>query len=226
MSWCASEERKFDKRDFFFSPLSESTRKKIQLDKVALYSVTDMKTADQISRLILSLVGPDVTITDATACIGGNVFSFCKFFKFVNAVECDKTRHDMLSSNLTVLNHRNVSTCCADYLTIMAELQQQVVFIDPPWGGPGYKKQVILDLSLSDVPLSQVCERLASLCSMVVMKLPTNFDIEKFESMVSVPVIRHTEFRKMLLLVVDYRNKDNDEFDEIADDLCKQLTIV
>jgi hypothetical protein len=43
------------------------------------------------------------TMTDGTACVGGNVVSFAKAFKHVHAVEIDRTRFDMLARNVGVL---------------------------------------------------------------------------------------------------------------------------
>ena len=65
-----------DKKDFLFRFISIEKRRQLKLDDEAFYSVTDQYTADRISRDILRVLPDLQIITDATACIGGNTYSF------------------------------------------------------------------------------------------------------------------------------------------------------
>ncbi|TMW58794.1 hypothetical protein Poli38472_006939 [Pythium oligandrum] len=222
-----------DKRDFFFRNLDFETRNMLQIDDVAAFSVTDFEMAKKISMAILELfptastkpdfpngnsprkengegnVPPDkypLVITDATACVGGNVLSFCDFFQHVNAVECDSTRISMLQNNLHVLNKSGVTCYMASYLDVMLHLSQDVVFIDPPWGGPEYKDLEFVDLYLDTQPLYRVCEKLRGHAQCVVLKVPTNFDDEKFARHVSGHVQVRKDFKKMHLVILDFRS--------------------
>lgn len=199
----------FDKRDFLYRDIPKNVRNMIQIDDVGLYSVTDMRTADQISDFISRLDGlkkDDIVITDATSCTGGNTFSFSKKFKTVHAVELDSNRFTMLRHNLDVLKCTNVHFYHENYVLLINRLEQDVVFLDPPWGGPSYKDQEKVDLYLGDVPLHQVCEDLKTKAKYVIIKAPLNLNYEKFQSNISGNINRHFEFRKMLLIVVDYRH--------------------
>ncbi|GLD94675.1 hypothetical protein PINS_up003299 [Pythium insidiosum] len=212
-----------DKRDFFFRNLDYETRCKLQIDDVASFSVTDFEMAKKISLAILSLFPsltnklPDdappsdakypLTITDATACVGGNVLSFCDFFEHVNAVECDTVRVGMLEHNLGVLKKSNALCLHANYLEVMRTLEQDVVFIDPPWGGPEYKELDQVDLFLGEQPLYAVCEKLRGHAQFVVLKVPTNFDDKKFSANVSGLVDVRKDFKKMHLVIVDFRSE-------------------
>ncbi|KAF0699104.1 Aste57867_10306 [Aphanomyces stellatus] len=197
-----------DKRDFLFGGISPDLRIQLQLDDVAQYSVTDTKTAARISHFLMSLDGltPASVITDGTACVGGNTASFCTFFRYVQAVEIDPTRFQMLVHNMhAVLGHVNIQCFCASYVDVAQCFYQDVVFMDPPWGGPEYRSRSTVDLFLGETPLATVCEALIGRTQYVVIKVPENFDLDKFTANVSGLVGCVSTFRKMMLVYVDYR---------------------
>lgn len=182
------------------------------MDAEAMFSVTDQYTADKISaeikkRIILHDNVTVKSIVDATACIGGNTMSFARYFDHVYAVEIDNTRYGYLRFNIQLLGLTNVSLQNADMLAALDQLpSMDVIFIDPPWGGPNYKSQDKLTLSLSGIPLSDVCQRLAEKRSWkyIVLKVPTNFDVDSFDALASSCMTRipsSTKFRKLLLLI-------------------------
>jgi 16S rRNA G966 N2-methylase RsmD len=155
----------------------------LQFSDEASYSITRPAKA----KLILRIIGmylhrqhkraSDCTITDGTACVGGDTLHFSKVFKHVHAVEVNPTHCRMLKTNLRVYGRTNVSVCCGDYLTRLPQLKQDVVFLDPPWGGRSYKKHERVSLSLSTVPIHEVVDRLFRTVSLIVLKTPTNFDV-------------------------------------------------
>ncbi|CAI5705768.1 unnamed protein product [Peronospora effusa] len=221
-----------DKRDFFFRNLDYELRNQLQVDEVAEFSVTDFEMATKISQAVLDLFAPlkeDTTsesgnedhedgrtaiqerkkyplvVTDGTACIGGNVLSFCDFFMHVNAIENNATRVQMLRHNLQVLKKTNVKCIHANYLDVMLELQQDVVFLDPPWGGPEYKDLNKVDLFLGDVPLHEICTRLQSSTKCIILKVPSNFDDAKFSQQVPGNVIIRRDLKKMHIVLLDFR---------------------
>lgn len=218
-----------DKRDFFFRNLEFETRNRLQIDDVAGFSVTEHEMATKISEAILALYAGDehgdsaqdqdqehrekssLTITDATACIGGNVISFCDYFAIVNAVECDLVRCEMLQHNLGVLEKGNAICIHASYLMVMQDLQQDVVFIDPPWGGPEYKDLAKVDLFLDGIPLYDICRMLHGRADIVVLKVPTNFDAEKFAEHVPGEVTVRKDFNKMHLVAIDFREERREQ---------------
>eukprot|EP00953_Heterococcus_sp_UTEX-ZZ885_P009792 5734-Heterococcus_DN1.PRE.4 len=64
-------------------------RSQLRFDATALYSVTDQRTADQITDILLALPGVDCDTTpmiDGTACVGGNVISFAGYGNFAKCV--------------------------------------------------------------------------------------------------------------------------------------------
>lgn len=218
-----------DKRDFFFRNLDFDTRNRLQIDDVAGFSVTEHEMATKISEAILALYAGDesvaqapasdqesrerssLTITDATACVGGNVISFCDYFAIVNAVECDLTRCEMLRHNLAVLKKDNAICIHASYLMVMHDLQQDVVFMDPPWGGPEYKDLAKVDLFLDDIPLYDICRMLHRRAKIVILKVPTNFDAQKFAERVPGKVTVRHDLNKMHLIAIDFREESSSQ---------------
>jgi 16S rRNA G966 N2-methylase RsmD len=195
-----------DKRDFLFRFIPTEKRKQLQLDEEALYSVTDQYTADKISKDILKKFPKVKIITDATACIGGNTFSFSKFFEKVYALEIDPVRYEFLKQNMEILEVKNTETYFGNLMEVVPNLMQDMVFLDPPWGGPTYKSQKKVDLYLSDIELSFVCTRLIDYTKYIALKVPTNFNIESFEEKtknVLTLVHKNIELRKMHLYIYE-----------------------
>jgi len=178
------------------------------MDDESLYSTTDQLTADRISKDILKFIPSTSTITDATACVGGTAYSFSQYFEKVNAIEIDDKRYSLLVHNINILlketGKNNVTFYNNNAVSLCSHLKQNAIFIDPPWGGPDYKQVTKLSLYLSDIELSQVCNKLYKYTDYLLIKVPTNFDedrfIEKTESFISL-VHKNTSLRKMHLLI-------------------------
>lgn len=199
------------KKDFLFRFLSPSIRNLLRFDEEALYSTTDQLTADKICKDIMKFVPASGVITDATACIGGSCASFAKAFSKVYAVEIDARKYDYLRHNMLIMGFREVVCClCGDALQVCPRLQQDVIFIDPPWGGPEYKLCPKLSLFLSGKPLADVCCELASHTKYIAIKVPTNFDEVAFLTAVEgnlVRVHRNVHLRKMHLLIFETKKR-------------------
>jgi len=170
-----------EKRDFLFRFVDASVRSRILLDEEALYSTTDQVTADKITKDIAKYVELDEIITDATACAGGNTYSFAQVFRNVLAFEKDPLRSKLLKHNMTVLGvSNNVTIKCGDANQLCQLQTQKLIFIDPPWGGPDYKRNPNIELYMSDVPLWKFCKSVSPFTKYVAVKAPTNFNEVKF----------------------------------------------
>lgn len=123
------------KKIYLFSKLPKHIRRQIQMDEVAVYSITDDKTADEITDLLINLPGISSasTVTEGTACVGGNVLSFCQKFHHCNALELDDERFDMLAENVKLCDLQDkVTLVHGDFISKMPGLKQDIVFLDPP----------------------------------------------------------------------------------------------
>lgn len=124
------------------------------------------------------------TITDTTASIGGNVFAFAQRFAKVNAVELLEPTAQMLLHNLELLDLSDrVEVWCGDSSDVnkVAEnMKQDVIFLDPPWGGVNYRRIRNLSLYLGEKNLRQVCIEWARWTRLIALKLPLNFNYNEF----------------------------------------------
>lgn len=155
----------------------------LKMSSEGLYSASRPRDADSISKIIIRHISRSpktLVVTDGTSNIGGNVISFSKYFRFVNAVEISRSHCSVLKNNLNVYRRDNVKVYCADYLSLADKLKQDVIFLDPPWGGTSYKKRCSVKLCLSGVVISDVINRVSKNTELVVIKIPPNFDFVSF----------------------------------------------
>ncbi len=177
------------RRQMLWGGLAPNVRERLHVDGTSLYSVTDDEAADRMSKIISHWVGVDAVVTDATACVGGNTASFARTFKHVNAVELSPVRSDMLLHNMSVLGLTDrVTVYKGDYLLEREHMVQDVVFIDPPWGGPEYKRIRRLNMYLSTMNVGDLvvdllryrdvgCALLRPHARLVALKAPLNFNV-------------------------------------------------
>lgn len=166
----------------------------MRLSTQGAYSVTLLKHSKQICKKILDelkiIVNKDLSIsdlknfkiTDGTAGNGGDSITFCRIFKHVNSVEKDQLEFNFLRHNVNRLGLQNITLICDTVLNQLDLLDQDVLYLDPPWGGKNYKSQDTVDLFLDNVPLAWIvakCFRL-ELTVLIAIKIPENFNLAGF----------------------------------------------
>ena len=176
-----------DKRKYFFAGLGPDICSKLLMDEEASFSVTETKLAQETTNVLLKwtewgTAAATKTITDATACVGGNTINFADHFAHVHAIEMDPLRATFLAHNVKLACDSNkVTVHQNDALELLPNLKQDIVFFDPPWGGPEYANKANgLDLFLSDRPLADVCRGLEGLTQYIALKVPKNFKFKQF----------------------------------------------
>ena len=176
------------------------------------FAVTGLSDSDHSNEMNTSLL--PLTVTDATACSGGNTLSLMRRFAHVQSVELDEDRVTDLRHNVdAVLRHHShhqeagptpgstrsavlgtATTFLGDYLELAGSLVQDVVFLDPPWGGPDYVStdpggaSCLQDLFLGEVPVSSLCRGLlaSKRAALVALRLPSRLTVDAFmQSVVS-----------------------------------------
>ena len=164
---------------------------KLKFDSEGLWSITHPHDADNISKDIKLFEKTGIklnTIYDMTAGIGGNTISFCKHFKNVIGVELDEARFNILKNNLQNYSFDNYNLINDDAIKILPNLNTSIeaVFIDPPWGGPGYKHDKNIIIKMSNYKMSDIVKLLASYqydnnkIKVISFKLPYNFNFHGF----------------------------------------------
>lgn len=158
----------------------EKFLRRLKMDSVAVYSMTPLEESKRIAEIILSYVSKRGVITDMTACVGGDTIRFSKVFRHVNAIELSAERCNFLKHNVETYNCHNVSIFQGNSLEKIHELKQDVIYLDPPWGGKKYKYKKKINLYLSTTPMWNICNNLNKLSKIIVLKVPLNFNEEYF----------------------------------------------
>jgi len=201
----------------------------ILMDRVATFSVSPMAVANVLAARLARLPGvtPACTITDGTACVGGDTVAFARYFARVNAIEVSESRCKMLLNNVDVCRaarcggaapdvRGSVYIYHGDCLHIAPRLRQDIVYLDVPWGGKQYKAQASLRLFLSSRPLHDVAVRLCDCASFLALKLPVNADVDAIERDARLEVVDSAPLSNFRVLVVRARQRPAPEVDDRA----------
>jgi 16S rRNA G966 N2-methylase RsmD len=181
----------------------------LKITDIGKFSITFPTEADEITNIISKQFKTpgDIVITDATACVGGNSINFANNFAHVNSVEVSPLECETLKNNIKVYGLQNkISVHCADYLTIKDKLVQHVIFFDPPWGGPGYRYKKRLNMNLSGIDIVQVISTLLKKAKLIVVKAPSNYNISRLITNLSVKKISIYKLEKYNVITISPKN--------------------
>lgn len=157
--------------------------KNFKLNEEGSFSMTKPFESLQIVNLMSSFMVNYSTqplfekiITDATACIGGDLIRFSKHFKHVNGIEIFKENYDILTHNVNFFGCTNVSLYNMDYLNIYDTIEQDIIYFDPQWGGKDYKMKKSVVLKVGNMELWKLLLNIKnlSLAKFVFIKAPVN----------------------------------------------------
>jgi len=170
-------------------PKPNEPSENIRVTDIGLYSITKKNEAYFISNLITKYFGETkITITDSTACCGGNTISFLLHpqIQKVNSIEINDLHFEILSNNVNLYkNCCKVNLIKGNYLNYSRTLEQDVIFYDLPWGGRQYieKEEVTLGLynnELTFIGLSTIINQMKDKAKLQVLKIPLNFAFTNF----------------------------------------------
>ena len=178
----------------------------LQTTEEGSYSITRRRDADRIMNTLRHTVKDfsSLTITDATACIGGDTINFALNCKRVHSIELNKENYNALTNNISAYTLHNVMTHHADCTTFF-NWYTDVLYIDPPWGGKDYKKHKELDLYLSSKRLDNWLEEILlrkNRPAYIVLKLPCNYNFKRFNFLSNVDSIKPYQIRSYVLIVI------------------------
>ena len=142
-----------------------------------------------------------------TAGVGGNVYNFSKFFKYVNAIEISHNVYSCLKNNINVYNINNVNCYNDDSVKLLIDnddIGQDIIFFDPPWGGKDYKYHTDLKLNFGGYSIENICRLLLNreYNKMIVLKLPNNYDYKYFVEELNTYTIERYQLAKFTILIV------------------------
>jgi len=150
---------------------------KLKGDTEGMFSLSYKEDADILSNIIKDKFG-DIKILDSTSGIGGNAISFGLHFSNLIAIEINKERFKYLENNIKVFNIN--ATLYNDDMLNHLNNDYDLIFIDPPWGGPNYKLEKLISLSLGNIKLKDLTQKIRELNKIIVYKLPFNYNLNEF----------------------------------------------
>lgn len=131
-------------------------------------------------------------IADITACVGGDTIRLCQAFGQVISIEIDSKRYEYLCHNIGQYHITNCVPINGDSTIITYKLQNvNIVYVDPPWGGSDYKNKDKIKLNFGDMELEKFVLNcfdiniMQSQVNLVVLKIPTNYDLEHLYKSIS-----------------------------------------
>jgi 16S rRNA G966 N2-methylase RsmD len=161
----------------------------------------------------------NMIITESNGGFGGNTYEFLKIFKLINFVEINKQHVDIFKHNLDEIkkvievNDDKLTIYNKDYSQIFGTLKQDIIFMDPPWGGVDYRKENNLRLYFGNLDINDIISELIVTqpkLKMILIKAPENFilnltknvkkaDVEEFNLYKQIP---KTSIKKVLYKII------------------------
>lgn len=179
---------------------------RLQITKEGEYSVTKRRDAERIISILKSILKDTKTktITDATGCVGGDTIHFALHFEKVDSIEINEENYDALKNNVELYGFQNVKLHVGDSVSIF-NWKSDVLYIDPPWGGPNYKDVKNLDLYLSSKRIDEWLEEILmrkNRPNYIVLKLPHNFNFKRLNFLSNVETIKPYRIRSYILVII------------------------
>jgi len=166
--------------------------KKLKLTNIGQYSIAKYNITKRLHILLFKLYNlhilseqkiDQLVITESNGGMGGLTIALARHFKHVNSVEIVPHHCKIILNNIKQYNlEKKVTVVSNDYMNVMLKLKQDIIIADPPWGGPDYYKQEHLRLSLNNIDITCIINKLYNSNSFKIFALiaPKNFDIKHF----------------------------------------------
>lgn len=174
----------------------------LEVDESSMYSSLMPYHFEQVSRIYKEEMGGSApqSIVDATAHIGCDTIHFRRMFPRaqITAVEIDPSIARILKTNMVAMpsiigqaDPEPVVVRAMDAIQYLVDDPETIdlVYFDPPWGGPEYLQESSITLMVNDQPLGLVLGRIISeRIPLIVVKMPVNVDLAEFKKGVSARV--------------------------------------
>lgn len=152
--------------------------------------------APQVSSFLKRELPNVKSIIDGTAHIGCDTLNFGLTYPEaqITAIDIDPQAFTCLDQNVkTVFNlegeQARFKLLQEDFVVAMRTfpLPVDLIYLDPPWGGPEYYKKQRLMLYLSDLPIYVIINDLFAkkASTYILLKVPKNFDVIEFTNHLS-----------------------------------------
>ena len=154
---------------------------KLQVTSEGLFSVSKVKASTILVNLIKEYTNnKNITVTDATANNGSDTINLALNFHKINAIELDPLNYRVLKNNVDTYKLKNVDIYNDDSLNMLNKLEQDVIYMDAPWGGSDYKSKDVIDLYMSKTEIADVYKLFKDKCKLFIFKVPYNYNFSNF----------------------------------------------
>jgi 16S rRNA G966 N2-methylase RsmD len=215
-------------KDRIHSIFPRDPKGKIKYDSIESLSYVTPHT--QSAKMISSIISifstnyslpnkEKITVIEATGGLGGDTTMFAKHKKVskVISIELDKERFKCLKHNVSlykvnaemILRRDNFVDWFITNRKKIKALKNVCVFVDPPWGGTGYKSmKTIDDLYITDnggkkYGVMDIVNLVSDTVDMIFFKLPYNFDLAIFNKGTKEYYVMR--IKKILFVCIDVR---------------------
>jgi 16S rRNA G966 N2-methylase RsmD len=193
----------------FFPTTNPNILGKIQITKECLFSTTNNSHSayirDIVNLFYTQTERKNLIVTDATSCAGGTFMGLVQQVKKINAVELNPEHVTLMKHNLKLVfpqAHKKINVVNDNYLTVYDTIgPQNVIFIDPPWGGVDYKKEKKMKLYLTNkygirIELMDIIETVMKKTEVLIIRVPNNYDKRRFHKIKCCSFVEQMKFMK------------------------------
>lgn len=186
----------------------------LQITNIGLYSITKPYVTKEILNIMKAQINiklnketTDLIITDGTGGVGGDAIMFTNNFKYTNIVEIIDIHYNVIINNLKAYHRQNYKVYNDNYVTIFDKLEQDIIYLDSPWGGIGYKEQKYTELYLfnSDISFNSFIDRLSTKTKLIFIKCPINYNVFQLSKYINSMNIEVFNVSNFLLLVLYFK---------------------
>ena len=145
----------------------------------SIYSSSKVEGSNLLKNIIIDNIKDDnIIITDGTANIGTDSIYLSKYFKKINSIEISNINHKALINNINVFKKNNINPILGDVINEINNLEQDVIYIDAPWGGRNYKKNDNMKLYLGNMEILEFYKNFKDKAKIFIFKIPFNYNFE------------------------------------------------
>jgi trimethylguanosine synthase len=151
----------------------------IKMDQEGWFSVTPEKIAEHIAERCRCDV-----IVDAFCGVGGNTIQFAFTCEQVIAIDIDPVKIECAYHNAVLYGVEDrIEFIVGDFMALAEGLKADVVFLSPPWGGPGYLSADVFDVeTMIELNGFRIFQKAFEITENIAFFAPRNADIEQLVS--------------------------------------------
>jgi predicted RNA methylase len=182
----------------------------IHVTEEGKYSYTKREDGDRTIQFLKRYI-PSLhtrTILDGTGNIGGDTILFGLNFYTVHSIELDPDNFKALTHNVNLYKLKNVHLHEGDTTELYKDYPSDILYLDPPWGGPDYKEKKELDLWLGSHRLdiflrdSVLSKEALWKPQWIVLKLPFNYKWDRLEMLEGIEAMHTLRIRNYRIVIM------------------------